>query len=64
MIGAPLPTVTVAVLVALPVALVAVSVYTVVTVGETLRVPVAVTVPMELMLTEVEFCTVHCKVEL
>jgi len=36
----------------------------VVTAGETLRVPLAVTVPMELMLTEVEFWTLHCKVEL
>ena len=36
----------------------------VVTVGETLFVPLAATVPIELMLTEVAFCTLHCKVEL
>ena len=32
--------------------------------GVTLFVPLAETVPIELMLTDVEFCTLHCKVEL
>ena len=35
-----------------------------VAVGETLRVPLAATVPIELMLTASAFCTLHCKVEL
>src|SRR5665213_1353320 len=35
-----------------------------VTVGETLFVPPAATVPIELMLTEVAFWVLHCNVEL
>ena len=32
--------------------------------GETLRVPLAATVPKDVMLTVSAFCTLHCKVEL